>query len=249
LCDWQSHEVCEQFAFSINMKAVILQSNYIPWKGYFDQMNIADVFVIYDEVQYTKNDWRNRNKIKTANGLTWLTIPIRQEKLSQRIIDTEVSGNEWRKKHWNSISMSYSRASYFKQYRSLFEELYLNSSETYLSSINYNFFVAINEALGIKTKLVWSNELNLVEGKSERLVDICKKVGADEYISGPAAKDYLQTDLFEKEKIKVSWMEYSGYKEYNQLYPPFEHGVSILDLIFNEGPDSFRFLKSFNQKQ
>ena len=229
------------------MKAAILQSNYIPWKGYFDLMNRADVFIIYDEVQYTKNDWRNRNKIKTANGLTWLTIPVKQEKLSQRIIDTQVHNNDWRRKHWNSITISYSRAPYFRQYRSLFEELYLNSSETYLSRINYSFFVAINEVLGINTKLVWSNELNLVEGKSERLVDLCKKVGADEYISGPAAKDYLQTDLFEKENIKVSWMDYSGYTEYRQLYPPFEHGVSILDLIFNEGPESSRFLKSFNE--
>jgi len=231
------------------MKAVILQSNYIPWKGYFDLMNTADVFIIYDEVQYTKNDWRNRNKIKTANGLSWLTIPVRQEKLSQRIIDTQAVGNDWRKKHWNSISMSYSRASYFKQYRSLFEELYLNSTESYLSQINYNFFVAVNEVLGIDTKLVWSNSLNLVEGKSERLVDLCKKVGATEYISGPAAKEYLETDLFENEKIKVSWMDYRGYAEYRQLYPPFEHGVSILDLIFNEGPNASRFLKSFNQTQ
>lgn len=228
------------------MKAVILQSNYIPWKGYFDLMNMADVFVIYDEVQYTKNDWRNRNKIKTANGLTWLTIPVKQERLSQRIIDTQVHNNDWRKKHWNSISMSYSRAAYFKQYRSNFEQLYLNSAETYLSRINYDFFVVINEILGINTKLVWSNELALVEGKSERLVDLCKKVGADEYISGPAAQNYLQTDLFEKEKIRVSWMDYSGYPEYRQLYPPFEHGVSVLDLIFNEGPDASLFLKSFN---
>ncbi|MGZ8559880.1 MAG: WbqC family protein [Chitinophagaceae bacterium] len=231
------------------MKAVILQSNYIPWKGYFDLMSRADVFIIYDEVQYTKNDWRNRNKIKTANGLLWLTIPVKQEKLSQRIIDTQVHSHEWRKKHWSSITMSYSRASYFRQYRSLFEELYLNSSETYLSRINYSFFVAINEVLGINTKLIWSNDLNLVEGQSERLVDLCKKVGADEYISGPAAKEYLQTDLFEKENIKVSWMDYSGYPEYRQLYPPFKEGVSILDLIFNEGPESSRFLKSFNKTQ
>lgn len=229
------------------MRAAILQSNYIPWKGYFDLMNRADVFIIYDEVQYTKNDWRNRNKIKTANGLVWLTIPVRQEKLSQRIIDTKVVNNEWRKKHWNAISLSYSRAPYFKEYRVMFEEVYLNSTETYLSKINYQFFIAINNILGINTKLVWSNELNLVEGKTERLVDLCKKVGADEYVSGPAAKDYLQTNLFDKEKIKVSWMDYSGYAEYRQLYPPFEHGVSVLDLIFNEGPAAGRFLKSFNQ--
>jgi len=231
------------------MKAVILQSNYIPWKGYFDLMNMADVFIIYDEVQYTKNDWRNRNKIKTANGLTWLTIPVRQEKLSQRIIDTQVHNHEWRKKHWNSITLSYSRSAYFKQYRSILEELYLNSTEVFLSRINYDFLIAINDILGIHTKLLWSNDLNLVEGKSERLVDLCKKVGADEYISGPAAKDYLQTDLFEKENIRVNWIDYSGYPEYRQLYPPFEHGVSVLDLIFNEGPGSYRFLKSFNHQQ
>jgi hypothetical protein len=229
------------------MKAAILQSNYIPWRGYFDLMNRADVFIIYDEVQYTKNDWRNRNKIKTANGLTWLTIPVRQEKLSQRIIDTQVVNNEWRKKHWNSISMAYSKAPYFKEYRSLFEEVYLNSSETYLSQINYQFFVAIAGVLGIDTKLIWSNDLHLIEGKTERLVDLCKKVGADEYISGPAAGVYLQTELFDEENIKVSWMDYSGYSEYSQLYPPFEAGVSVLDIIFNEGPEAHRFIKPFNQ--
>lgn len=229
------------------MKAVILQSNYIPWKGYFDLMNMADVFIIYDEVQYTKNDWRNRNKIKTANGPTWLTIPVRQEKLSQRIIDTHVHSNDWRRKHWSSISLSYSRAAFFKQYKPIFEELYLNSNETLLSKINYDLFVAINQVLGIATKLIWSSELGLIEGKTERLVDLCKKVGATEYISGPAAKDYLNTGLFENENIKVSWIDYSGYPEYRQLYPPFDHGVSVLDLIFNEGPDARRFMKSFNQ--
>ncbi len=229
------------------MKAAILQSNYIPWKGYFDLMNMADVFIIYDEVQYTKNDWRNRNKIKTSNGASWLTIPVRQEKLSQRIIDTTVHSNEWRRKHWNSISLSYSKSAYFKDYRSIFEVLYLNSTETNLSRINYDLFVAINSILGITTTLTWSNELGLIDGKTERLVDLCKKVGADEYISGPAAKDYLKVDLFEKENIKLSWMDYNGYPEYSQLYPPFEHGVSILDLIFNEGPNATRFMKSFNQ--
>ena len=229
------------------MKAVILQSNYIPWKGYFDMMNMADVFIIYDEVQYTKNDWRNRNKVKTANGTIWLTIPVKQEKLSQRIIDTEVHNQEWRRKHWNSITMAYSKTPYFTKYRSLFEDLYLADCETYLSRINYNFIVAINEILGINTKLLLSNDLQMIDGKTERLVDLCKKICADEYISGPAAKDYLQTGLFEKENIKVSWMDYSGYPEYTQLYPPFEQAVSILDLIFNTGEEAPHFMKSFNK--
>jgi WbqC-like protein family len=229
------------------MKAAILQSNYIPWKGYFDLMNSADVFIIYDEVQYTKNDWRNRNRIKTANGTIWLTIPVQHNNLAQRIIDVEVAGNEWRRKHWNSILMSYSKAPFFKQYSPQFEALYLNSNETSLSKINYGFFLTINDILNIKTKLLLSQDLQLTEGKTERLVDLCQKVGATEYISGPAAKDYLAVDLFSKQNIKVSWMDYSGYPEYRQLNPPFEHAVSILDLIFNEGEHAPDFMKSFNK--
>ncbi|MEO6252348.1 MAG: WbqC family protein [Ferruginibacter sp.] len=229
------------------MKAAILQSNYIPWKGYFDLMNSADVFIIYDEVQYTKNDWRNRNRIKTANGTIWLTIPVKQQKLAQRIIDTEVANNDWRKKHWNSILMSYSKAPFFKQYSAAFEALYVNSGETSLSKINHSFFVAINEILNIQTKLLWSQDLELIAGKTERLVDLCQKVEATEYISGPAAKDYLDVEQFVNKNIKVSWMDYSGYPEYRQLNPPFEHYVSILDLIFNEGDKAADFMKSFNQ--
>ena len=231
------------------MKALILQSNYIPWKGYFDLINMADVFIIYDEVQYTKNDWRNRNKIKTANGLTWLTIPVKQEKLSQRIIDTRVHNNEWRKKHWNSIKLSYTKAPFFKRYSDVFEALYLQTTEINLSTINHSFIVAINEILGISTKIVWSQDFSLIEGKTERLVDLCRKVGADEYISGPAAKGYLETQKFADQEIKVAWMSYDDYPEYSQLYPPFEHGVSILDLIFNEGTNSTVFMKSFNSNK
>jgi hypothetical protein len=231
------------------MKAAILQSNYIPWKGYFDLMNSADVFIIYDEVQYTKNDWRNRNKIKTANGTTWLTIPVKHQSLSQRIIDTEAVNNGWRRKHWNSIQMSYSKAAFFKQFAPGFEEIYLHSDESSLSKINHRFFLAINEILNIKTKLVWSQDLGLIEGRTERLVDLCEKAGATEYISGPAAKDYLEEEEFRKKNIKVTWMDYSGYPEYRQLNPPFDHYVSVLDLIFNEGEHAPAFMKSFNQQK
>lgn len=230
------------------MKAVILQSNYIPWKGYFDLMNSADFFIIYDEVQYTKNDWRNRNKIKTANGAIWLTIPVQQQKLSQTILETQVHNNDWRKKHWNSISMAYSKAAFFKQYKPIFEEIYLHNKEQLLSKINIQFFMLINEILGINTKLIWSYELELIEGKTERLIDLCKKVNATEYLSGPAAKNYLDTDLFKNANIKITWMDYNDYPTYHQLYTPFTHEVSILDLIFNEGPNAKNFMKSFNNK-
>ncbi|QNM87389.1 WbqC family protein [Aliarcobacter cryaerophilus] len=226
-------------------KIAILQSNYIPWKGYFDLINMVDEFIFYDEVQYTKNDWRNRNKIKTPQGIQWLTIPVRQENLEQKIKDTKITDKKWNIKHWRTISQNYSKAKYFKDYKDIFEELYLTCDEEYLSQINYKFITTINEILEIKTKLRWSSEFELVDGQTEKLLGICKDCNADIYLSGPAAKDYFDEDLAKQENIKVEWMDYSGYKEYEQLNPPFEHGVSILDLIFNEGENTKKFMKSF----
>lgn len=226
-------------------KIAILQSNYIPWKGYFDLINMVDEFIFYDEVQYTKNDWRNRNKIKTPQGIQWLTIPVRQESLDQKIKDTKISDKKWNIKHWRTISQNYSKAKYFKDYKDIFEELYLNCDEEYLSQINYKFITTINEILEIKTKLRWSSEFELVDGQTEKLLGICKECNADIYLSGPAAKDYFNEELAKQENIKVEWMDYSGYKEYEQLNPPFEHGVTILDLIFNEGDRAKEFMKSF----
>lgn len=225
-------------------KVVILQSNYIPWKGYFDLINMADVFVIYDEVQYTKNDWRNRNKIKTQQGSNWITIPVKHS-IEQRIDEIEVVDNRWRKKHWKTLKQFYSKAEYFNRYKDIFYNLYLGSEEMFLSKINYEFIKTINELLGIKTRLKWSADYNAQGEKTERLVDICRQEKATEYVSGPSAKDYLQEERFEQAGIKVSWMDYSGYPEYKQLYPPFEHQVSIIDLIFNEGPNATRYMKSF----
>lgn len=226
-------------------KIAILQSNYIPWKGYFDLINMVDEFVFYDEVQYTKNDWRNRNKIKTSQGIQWLTIPVRQETLGQKIKDTKISDKKWNIKHWRTISQNYSKSKYFKEYKDIFEELYLNCNEEYLSQINYKFISTINGILGIKTKLRYSSEFELIDGQTEKLLNICKECEANSYLSGPAAKDYFDEELAEKENIQVEWMNYSGYQEYNQLFPPFEHGVSILDLIFNEGSNATKFMKSF----
>jgi WbqC-like protein family len=227
------------------MTAVILQSNYIPWKGYFDMLNMADTFIIYDEVQYTKNDWRNRNKIKTTNGLIWLTIPVKQEKLDQKINETFVVNDSWRKKHWNSLQIAYAKAPYFKLHKDIFEDLYLNNIEQSLSKINFNFLVTIANILNIKTKIINSTELILGEGKTQRLVNLCQQVGATNYLSGAAAKDYLEVELFEQQQINVQWMDYSNYQIYNQLNNEFEHAVSILDLIFNEGPNACKFMKSF----
>ena len=230
-------------------KIAILQSNYIPWKGYFDLINMVDEFIIYDDMQYTKRDWRNRNKIKTQNGLLWLTIPLEVKgKYFQRINETKISEKDWAKKHWQSIKNNYSKTNYFKEYKDIFEELYLNCEEEYLSQINYKFLMTINNILGITTKIRWSNEFELVDGQTEKLIGICKQCNADIYLSGPAAKDYFDEKLAKQENIKVEWMNYNGYKEYDQLFPPFEHGVSILDLIFNEGTNATKFMRSFNDR-
>jgi len=227
-------------------RVAILQSNYIPWKGYFDIINMVDEFILYDDMQYTRRDWRNRNKIKTPQGLQWLTIPVEVKgKYFQKINETKISNRNWNKKHWQSIKLNYSKAKYFKEYRDIFEDTFLNCNEIYLSQINFKFITLINEILGIETKIRFSREFNLIDGKSERLLGICKDCNANIYLSGPSAKGYLDEGLFQREGITVEWMDYSNYPEYNQLYPPFRHDVTILDLIFNEGENSQKFMKSF----
>ncbi len=207
---------------------------------------MVDEFVLYDDMQFTRRDWRNRNQIKTRDGVKWLTIPVEVKgKYFQKIKETRISEPDWTVKHWNTIIHNYSRAKYFNEYRQIFEELYLENKEEYLSKVNYNFIKTICEILGIKTKMIWSDEFNLLEEKTERLVDICKSLGATDYYSGPAAKAYMNEALFEKENIKVHYFDYSGYPEYEQLHGEFTHAVSIIDLIFNEGPNSTKFMKSF----
>jgi hypothetical protein len=226
-------------------RIAILQSNYIPWKGYFDLINFVDEFIIYDTAQFTKNDWRNRNKIKTPNGQLWLSIPV-VHNFGQLIQDVVISDPTWSRKHWNSLSQNYAKAACFKFYKSRFEKLYRDcSGETRLSNINYRFMMEICEVLSIKTPVTWSSDYRLVEGRTERLVDLCKQAGADEYLSGPAARSYIDATRFAEAGIKLIYIDYSGYPEYPQIHPPFEHGVSIVDLIFNTGPEAPGYMKSF----
>ncbi len=228
-------------------RIAISQSNYIPWKGYFDSINSVDEFVLYDDMQYTRRDWRNRNKIKTKDGTQWLTIPVEVKgKFFQKINETKISDPKWGQDHWNTILHNYKKAPYFEEYRKIVEAIYLNNNEEYLSKINYLFIKTICDILGIKTALLWSSEFELLDERNERLIDICKKRKATDYYSGPAAKFYMDEALFAKDNITVHYFDYSGYPEYNQLHGQFDHAVSILDLIFNEGPDSFKFMKSFN---
>jgi WbqC-like protein len=231
----------------IGKKVAIIQSNYIPWKGYFDIINRVDEFVLFDDVQYTRRDWRNRNKIKTPNSSQWLTIPVDVKgKYLQKIKDIKISDPKWKTNHWKAITSNYSKAPYFKKYYDFFEELYLDSQEKYLSEINYRFLKAICQLLGIKTQLSWSMDYQVIDGKTERLIDLCKKCGATEYLSGPSARGYIDTTLFATAGIALSYIDYTGYPEYEQLYPPFEHAVSIVDLIFNTGHDVHKYMLSFS---
>ena len=226
-------------------KIAILQSNYIPWKGYFDIMGSVDEFIIYDEMQYTKNDWRNRNKIKTTNGLIWLTIPVKIEKLNQKINETKIADNKWHIKHKNSLQTNYGKATKFKECKDFIFNIYEQASRLdYISEINYTFLNELNKFLKISTKISFSTDYNIGDGKTERLINICKQSNSNIYLSGPSAKNYIDEALFTKNNINLEWFDYIGYKEYEQLYPPFEHGVSILDLIFNTGEDAYKYLKS-----
>lgn len=226
-------------------KIVITQSNYIPWKGYFDSIAISDEFVIYDDMQYTKRDWRNRNIIKTNNGLKWLTIPVEVKgKFFQKIKDTKISDKNWNMNHLSTLKHNYKNSNKFNEVKDFIEDLYFNATQNYLTEINIHFLTELSKYLKIKHNFKLSSEFNLSEDRNQRLVDICLKLSGNQYFSGPAARNYMDESLFEKSGIEVIYFDYSGYKEYEQLYPPFEHGVSILDLIFNMGEDAYKYLKS-----
>lgn len=230
----------------MSKKVAIVQSNYIPWKGYFDLINLVDEFILFDDMQYTRRDWRNRNRIKSRQGPIWLTIPVEVKgKYLQKINETIISDPKWNHLHWKTVVHNYSRAEYFHVYRELFEDLYLGSRERYLSQVNHRFLVAICKILGINTRISWSTDYDLAEGKTERLVALCRQANAPEYVSGPTAKGYIEEELLASEGISLSYMDYSGYPEYNQFFPPFEHKVSIIDLIFNEGPRATKYMKTF----
>ena len=222
-------------------KVAILQSNYIPWKGYFDIIAAVDEFILYDDMQFTKNDWRNRNKIKTPQGLQWLTVPTGQ-KIGRRIRDVTLHGN-WQSKHWKTLSCNYSRATYFSEITEWLKPLYLNEQYEYLSQLNRCMIEAVCQYLGITTKIANSWDYSLGEGKTERLVSLCKQACATHYVSGPAAKEYIDENLFRDHGINLIWIDYSGYIEYQQLWGEFQHNVTILDLLFHTGPNSHDFMK------
>lgn len=229
-------------------KVAILQSNYIPWKGYFDIINMVDEFILYDDMQYTRRDWRNRNQIKTVDGVKWLTIPVDSKgKFFQKINETKVSDHKWAQEHWRALCLNYAKAPYFKTYESLFAQIYQKAGEMdYLSHINHLFLTEICKLLGITTQITWSSDYTLADGKTERLAELVKSAGGGYYLSGPAAKDYIVDEVFEQAGIELEYMDYEGYPEYPQLHGAFTPNVSVLDLLFMTGPDAPKYMKSFS---
>jgi hypothetical protein len=221
----------------------IVQSSYIPWKGYFDLIDVVDEFILLDDVQYTRRDWRNRNRLKSPQGVRWLSIPVQVKgRYRQRIDETLIDDPRWAERHWATLLSWYRRAPFFERYRAELEVLYLDAHEELLSLANRRFLSGLCRLLGISTSLSWSSDYGASGQKTERLLEICLAAGARRYLSGPAAHSYLEEERFRAEGIEVVWMSYEGYPPYPQLHPPFEHRVSVLDLLLNTGEQARRYM-------
>ncbi len=225
-------------------KIAILQSNYIPWKGYFDLIAAVDEFILYDDMQFTKNDWRNRNKVKTSKGLEWITVPVGQN-IRRRIRDVVLPDEPWQERHWKTLETNYRRAPHFAQVAALIEPIYRQRRYSRLSALNRELIEAVCAYLHITTRIRNSWDYQLIDGKTERLADLCAQAGGTEYVSGPAARDYIDERAFAGCDIRLTWFDYDNYPEYTQLWGKFEHRVTILDLLFNCGRDAVRYMKSF----
>jgi hypothetical protein len=224
-------------------RVVILQSNYLPWKGFFDLIRRADLLVFYDDTQYTKNDWRNRNLIKTPRGRDWITIPCGPRHLHRRIDEVQPVHSRWQRSHWDQLYQNYRATPHFADYRPFFEDFYLHQTWTNLSALNQYLIQHIAEFLQIRTPFLQAAELNVGGAKEERLINVLLKVGATTYLSGPTGRNFLRPELFREAGIQIDWMDYTHYQTYRQRFPPFHHEVSIVDLLFNEGPAAAQFLE------
>ena len=214
-----------------------IQSSYIPWKGYFDIINDVDIFVFYDDVQFTPRDWRSRNKIKGPSGAQWLTVPV-GSKRSRLICEVPILDHSWQEKHYQAIRNYYSNCHYYSLYSWILDEIYRSETWHSLSVFNQHVIKLLSSHLGIQVEFKTSHEFELVGSKQTRMMDLIKKVKATTYVSGPSAADYLQSDFFEKNGVELKFKDYTGYPEHAQKYGPFDHGVTVLDLIFNVGPEA-----------
>ncbi|QHO78272.1 hypothetical protein ACH79_42500 [Bradyrhizobium sp. CCBAU 051011] len=225
------------------MRICIIQSCYIPWKGFFDLIGRCEEYVIYDSAQYVKRHWHNRNRIKTANGVQWLTIPVIAKGRFEQPIDQVEIEKPWADKHWRALELAYKRAPFFEQLAPTVKGWYERADKlARLSDVNTLFVAGIAELLGLTTRIVSDSAYPAQGEKTERLLAICQAAGADRYVSGPSAKSYFDESLFTSAGITPEWMSYDGYPEYPQLHGAFEHAVTILDLLFHTGQQAPRYL-------
>jgi len=227
------------------VNVVILQPSYIPWRGYFDQIRRADLFIFYDDVQYDKHGWRNRNQIKTAQGKQWLTIPVHSKGVTEGIAIKDVRidwAKPWAKNHLKALTFAYNKSPYFKDYLPLLEVFY-NRRDECLADFTIGTTILLSRELGIaSTRFLRSSELPGINGiKTDRLIQILQQVGAKHYLSGPSARDYIEQEKFAEAGITLEYMEYN-YPEYPQLYPPFDPYVTVLDLLFMAGKDATKYM-------
>lgn len=225
-------------------RVAIIQSSYIPWKGYFDIIRSVDEFVFLDDAQYTRRDWRNRNMIKTPAGLQWLTIPVETKGQFDAPIDSVRIAAPWAAKHWTALRHAYARAPCFPDLAPRIEALYRSlDKETMLSLVNRRAIEEICAILGIDTPMRWSRDMPVRGLRTDRLLSICLDAGATEYISGPSARSYMEMHKFAAAGITVRFVDYSGYPEYPQLHGAFAHGVTILDLLFSLGQNALSAMR------
>lgn len=227
------------------MRVAVVQPSYIPWKGYFDLIAAVDHFVLYDDVQYTRRDWRNRNRVKGPDGPVWLTIPVRTRGAYRQTIDAvEIADPAWAESHWATLRRLYAAAPCFDAYGAQVERLFqAATSDKLLVDVCERFTRACCAWLGLGTPITRASALHPEGARTERLVSVCSRLGATEYLSGPSARDYLNEELFAAASIDVTWADYSGYPEYPQLHGQFVHEVTVLDLLFNTGADAPGYMK------
>lgn len=223
------------------MIVTIHQPQFMPWIGYFDKMEQADVFVYLDNVQFKKNEWQNRNRLKTAQGWQWLTVPVLHN-FPQTILEVGINDEvDWKSKHLNALATNYSKAPFYKQYWGQFKEFYEKDWRK-LVDINIGSVELLKNLMGVNVKAVLASELKTTGDSTQRLVEICKEIGADTYISGPDGVKYMDIALFEKNDIKVVFHDFH-HPVYAQLYGDFISHLSVVDLLFNCGPNSLETVR------
>ncbi len=231
------------------MKVLVTQPNYIPWKGYFDLIAKADEFVVLDDVKYTNRDWRNRNLIKTPQGTIWLNIPIYKEE-KMLIKDASVKNFSWVDEHLNKIERNYKKSNYFDSIYPTLQKIYKGLRSDKLIDINIEIINFICKYLEIDTQISFSSDIkNKNVEKSNRILDICINKNATTYITSSKSKNYLDENLFKNNKINIEFEDFKNYPKYRQLWEDFEEKVSVIDLLFNQGPNSYKFMKYIKPKE